>query len=171
MRLRRRFIRQIFSLPPLSAAVLLVAGCAAAIPPLTKAPESYRGPSAEAPVSHPRDDWTFELGDGEKAKYRPETLLKNYHVTFPLWVGKSWWYETASRRQTGYGPLTMDLRMHIECQVASFRPITVKAGTFDAFECRCACDVVGNAETYLCEVWTWWYAPAAKSIVRSNRET
>ena len=158
-------------LPPLLL-LWALSSCAPSLPPI-KPPENYRGPIGEAPTVTAADYWVYERADGRRTKSRPQDLLKN--VSFPLWVGKWWSYETQGTRVRGQS-LTerAPIRMNVECEVKSFDKIAVTAGTFEAFECKCQCTLVGGGGgvyTEDCGAWTLWYAPAAKNIVRVKTES
>lgn len=153
------------------AILALIAGCAPAV--ATKPPENYRGPIAEAPSVEPTYFWRFEAGDGKKYLTRPTSALKD--VSFPLWLGKTWEYETLRNRTRGESPAAgTPVPMDVECRVASFGSVTVPAGTFDAFECRCDCSERLSILTRYdgsCGSWTFWYSPAAKNYVKVSAES
>jgi len=143
-------------------------GCAP-IPPPVNAPENHQGPVAQLPAPQAADYWIYEMPDGRKVSSRPEILLKSPNFSFPLWVGKNWSYEEISRLIEGM-ELTEStpVRVRFDCQVISFGKVTVKAGTFDAFECKCQCRVPHSlrASDRGCGETTIWYAPQVKNAVR-----
>jgi hypothetical protein len=63
--------------------------------------------------------------------------------------------------------------VEIECVAAAFETVTVTAGHFEAFQCKCQCTVSGMIGVYEddCGTWTVWYAPQAKNIVLINTES
>ena len=135
-----------------------------------KPQENYTGPIAEAPVIEPGDYWVYVRPDGTKFKNRTDSSLR--YVSFPLWIGKSWSYETQSRGRylQGFAERAA-LRIDNRCEVLSYKPVTAVGETFDAFECRCECSVPGDMDAFQCPVWTFWYAPAVKNIVRLDGES
>jgi hypothetical protein len=141
----------------------------APIPPSMNAPENYQGPMAEFPTVQPADYWIYEIAGGRTVSSRPEILLKSPDYSFPLWVGKSWFYDVISTRIEGM-ELTEStpVRLRLDCQVISFSKVTVRAGAFDAFECKCQCRVIGSirASDRACSAHTTWYAPEVKNAVR-----
>jgi lipoprotein NlpI len=147
--------------------LLIAYGCGAVSSP-QKMPENYQGPIAEGPVLQAEDYWIYQRADGTRAKAGAGNSLEK--PEFPLWVGKIWRY-----RSTGMyrGRAAQATPIEIECLAKSFQPITVKAGKFEAFECRCECVVIGAYGVYEreCGEWTYWYAPQAKNIVKIKTES
>jgi hypothetical protein len=135
-----------------------------------KPQQNLSSPNTDTPVIEPGDYWVYVRPDGTKFKTRTDSSLKN--MSFPLWVGKSWSYETQSRWRYLRGFTNRAaLRIDNQCEVVSYKPIAVMGQSLDAFECRCHCEVVGDRDGYTCGVWTLWYAPAAKNIVRRDGES
>jgi lipoprotein NlpI len=92
-------------------------------------------------------------------------------IEFPLWVGRVWRFaSTASMR--GHPATGRRTAVEIECVATAFEPVTVTAGHFEAFQCKCQCTVsgVGIYEDD-CGTWTVWYAPQAKNIVRVDAQS
>ena len=148
--------------------ILLVYGIFASCAPtisLVRPPESYKGPIAEKPVLLQGDYWVFERGN--LAKVRSTALATN--IEFPLWVGKTWRYDGEALRvgqpATSKAPR---ITVRVECTVATFKPVTVTAGTFEAYECECQCNVTGGRYDTDCGGSTIWYAPAVKNIIRKK---
>ena len=101
---------------------------ASCTPSLSRAlpPENYKGPVAEQPVLQQGDYWIYETGNATRAK---STRLYS-NLNFPLWVGKTWSYETEVRR--AHLPPTSTgspLRGQVDCAVKAVDKLTVKAGT------------------------------------------
>ncbi len=57
-------------------------------------PQNYQGPMASEPVIRTGDYWIYERGDSTRTK--STGMFTN--LSFPLWVGKAWRYDTAARR-------------------------------------------------------------------------
>jgi hypothetical protein len=130
-------------------------------------PESYKGPMAEQPVLRQGDYWIYEAGNATRAK---STGLDS-NLDFPLWIGKTWSYETEVRRANS--PPTSKgsaLRGQVDCAVKAFDKMTVKAGTFTAFRCECDCELLIGEGVYQsgCGVWTIWYAPDVKNVIQTR---
>jgi len=95
------------------------------------------------------------------------------NYAFPLWVGKSWSYEgtaiAGGINPTKPRPIGAT---EVVCQVLNFKQITVTAGTFGAFQCRCRCElaVVSSHYDSNCGEWTFWYAPEVKNTIRRDHE-
>ncbi len=152
---------------------IALAGCAPASVPPVKPPDNYRGPVAEAPAAVSGDSWIYEYPDGRQFRGSTDALLKNNNVRFPLWNGKQWSYETEVTRMSGRSlhPHAPE-RANIECEVAGFENVTVKAGTFEAFACKCKCELTIRPLIFseYCGGFTVWYAPAIRNIVRVKTE-
>jgi hypothetical protein len=149
--------------------ILFVYGVFASCAPtmsLVRPPESYKGPIAEKPVFLQGDYWVFERGN--LAKIRSTALATN--IEFPLWVGETWRYDGEALR-AGQPATSKAPRFptRIDCYVTAFKQVTVTAGTFDAFECECRCELIaaGRYEPG-CGEWTIWYAPEAKNLIRTR---
>jgi len=138
-------------------------------PPVSRAlpPESYKGPVAEQPVLQQGDYWIYEMGNVTRAK---STRLQP-NLDFPLWIGKTWSYETEVRRVNS--PPTSKaspLRGQIDCSVKAFDKMTVKAGTFGAFRCECDCELLSGVGIYQsgCGAFTIWYAQDVKNVIQTK---
>ncbi len=57
-------------------------------------PENYKGPIAAQPVIQQDDYWIYERGYSTRVK--STRLLSN--LDFPLWIGKTWRYESGANR-------------------------------------------------------------------------
>lgn len=162
------------SSPSFAAALLLLAcgfilSCAPRVLS-ERPPENYRGPLAEGPVLQAEDYWIYRRADGNRVKVGAGNLLSK--VEFPLWIGRIWKFQGSASLQ-GHPVATRRIPTEIECEAVAFRPITVPAGSFEAFECRCECTVPGTTTVYDpgCGRWTLWYATAAKNVVRMITES
>lgn len=117
-------------------------GCAPRLLP-QRPPENYKGPIAEGPILQPEDYWIYQRPDGTRMKLGAGTLLSD--VQFPLWMGRIWRFESGAllrgQPQTSKAHRTP---VQIECEATAFKPITVAAGNFEAFECKCQCTLVGR---------------------------
>jgi hypothetical protein len=83
-------------------------------------------------------------------------------IEFPLAVRKSW-----TARYAGELPgegLAWDGEVH--CKVASFEPVTVKAGQFEAFRIECY-DKRRAAMLETAANSTLWYAPSVPGVIKS----
>jgi len=140
-----------------------VAGCAPAAHSVFP-PDNYQGPRAEQPVLQPGDFWVYESGNATRQK--ATGLYPN--LEFPLWVGKSWSYESEARRANLPPSSTASpLRARVDCYVARFDQVSVRAGSFGAFECDCQCHLLTGIGQYEdgCGDWTLWYAPDVKNVI------
>jgi hypothetical protein len=131
-------------------------------------PENYQGPIASEPVIRPGDYWIYERGDSTRSK--STRMLSN--LQFPLWIGKTWRYDTAARRPNQPPNTPAEIPAWIDCSVAAVNDVSVPAGSFRAFQCECQCLIVGGERFYQegCGAWTAWYAPEAKNIVKMKGE-
>ena len=157
-------MRFVFLLLTLLQSTLVVSGCATAINQSTP-PENYKGPIASEPVIQPGDYWIYERGNSTRAK---STRLSS-NLQFPLWIGKTWRYETGARRPNQPPTSTASpIPAWVECYVTAFSDVTVPAGSFRAFQCDCQCHIVGGERFYQegCGVWTTWYVPEVKNVVK-----
>jgi hypothetical protein len=92
-------------------------------------PENYKGPISEQPVIQQGDYWIYERGDLTRAK--STGLISNLH--FPLWIGKTWRYNSGAHRPNQPPTSTTSpIPAWVECYVIAFRNVTVPAGTFGA---------------------------------------
>jgi hypothetical protein len=153
----------------LLASTPIVVSCTAAVNQSTP-PENYQGPVAEQPVMRSGDYWIYERGDSTRVK--SAGLVSN--LEFPLWIGKSWRYETGARRRNQPPTTTASpIPAWAECSVVAFGDIAVRAGRFGAFQCECQCHLVGGEGVYQegCGVWTVWYVPEVKNVVKIKTES
>src|ERR1051326_1403444 len=107
----------------------LISSCAPRIPPVPP-PETYKGPVGEQPVLQKGDYWVYQRANQTRAK--TTALMSN--IGFPLWIGKIWSYDVEMRRAGSPANTPLRNPARVECQATAFKPITVAAGTFDAFE-------------------------------------
>ena len=88
-------------------------------------------------------------------------------LSFPLTVGKRWRYTT----NWVFKPKASKGNSNVEVVVAGFEKVTVPAGEFDAFKLLSKERLQGVSpinSRYDAEVTTtYWYAPAARAIVKS----
>ena len=145
----------------------LLAGCAPALPP-TAPPEGYKGPVAEGPRLGAGEYWVYERGDGKRMQFGAGSFLGN--LRFPLWIGRWWSYPGEATMQRHDPAKAVRLATQIDCKVVAFKSVTVAAGTFEAFECRCGCLVYAPYVNENCGDWMIWYAPQAKNIVKIKTE-
>jgi hypothetical protein len=140
--------------------------CAPAVSRLIP-PENYNGPIAEHPVFQKGDFWIYEAGNAERTK--STGLYPN--LNFPLWIGKTWSYETEVRR-AHLPPSSMGspLRGQVDCVAKAFDKLTVRAGSFEAFRCECDCELLIGEGQYQsgCGTWTIWYAPDVKNVIQTK---
>ena len=138
-------------------------------PPVFRAlpPENYKGPVAEQPLLQQGDYWIYETGSATRAK---STRLYS-NLAFPLWIGKTWSYETEARR-ANLPPISTSspLRGQVDCSVKAFDKMTVKAGTFGAFRCECNCELLSRVGIYSsgCGAFTIWYAQDVKNVIQTK---
>ncbi len=146
----------------------LVAGYASPLLSATP-PEGYKGPTAERPEHQGGDYWVYQRGDATRVKFGT-ALLTN--IEFPLWVGKTWSYQ-GQARLAGQPQESKAFRSptRIDCEVAGFTQITVAAGNFGAFECRCQCNALLPQYNPDCGAWTIWFAREVKNIVRIKTQS
>ena len=138
----------------------ILTSCAPAVP-RTFPPEDYDGPIAEQPVLQQGDFWIYEAGNA--ARVESTGLYPN--LASPLWVGRTWSYETEVRRAHLPSASTgSPMRGQVDCAVKGFDKLTVKAGNFAAFRCECDCELIIGEGQYQsgCGTWTMWYAPEGK---------
>jgi hypothetical protein len=157
-----------FSLAALSAGAFIVS-CAPAAR-LVLPPDNYRGPRAEQPVLQAGDYWVFEAGDATRQK----AIGLYPNLEFPLWVGKTWSYESEARRANLPPNSTASpLRTRIDCYVDRFDQVVVRAGFFSAFQCDCQCHLLTGIGQYEdgCGDWTLWYAPDVKNIIKRKTDS
>jgi hypothetical protein len=130
-------------------------------------PQNYTGPMAEQPVLQKGDYWIYQAGNAARAK--STGLYPN--LRFPLWVGKTWGYETEVRRANLPPSSTgSPLRGQVDCAVKAVDKLTVKAGTFETFRCECDCELLIVEGQYQsgCGTWTIWYAPEVKNVIQTK---
>jgi len=135
---------------------------------LQRPPENYQGPIAEGPILQAEDYWIYQRPDGSRIKVGAGTLLSK--VEFPLWVGRVWRFQSTASLE-GQPVATRRIPTEIACEAVAFRPVTVAAGTFEAFECQCRCTVTSGRYDPWCGDWTIWYAPQVKNIARMKTES
>jgi hypothetical protein len=158
------FDRIILFLQSVALAILTITyGCAPTSLP-RRPPEIYQGPVAEGPLLQAGDYWIYSRADGSRMKLGAGTLLSR--LEFPLWVGRVWKFDTTAPMRGGP---TAGRRtdVEVECVATAFESVTVTAGQFEAFQCKCQCTVFGLNDVYdeNCGTWKVWYAPQAKNIV------
>jgi hypothetical protein len=122
---------------------------------------------AEQPVFQQRDYWIYEAGNATRAK---STRLQS-NLEVPLWVGKTWGYETEGRRANLPAASTgSPLRGQVDCAVKAVDKLTVRAGTFEAFRCKCDCELLIGEGQYQsgCGTWTIGYAPDIKNVIETK---
>jgi hypothetical protein len=159
----------VFLLLFLLQSALVVVSCATTINQPTP-PENYNGPIAAQPVIQQGDYWIYQRGDSTRAK--STRLLSN--LDFPLWIGKTWRYESGARRPSQPPTSTASpIPAWVECYVVAFRDVTVPAGSFGAFQCECQCRLIGGEGFYQegCGVWTIWYVPEVKNVAKTKTES
>jgi hypothetical protein len=147
----------------------MIASCAPAIHSVFP-PESYRGPRAEQPLLQAGDFWVFELANATQQK--STGLYPN--IEYPLWVGKTWSYEGEARRANLPPTSTASpLRTRIDCYAGGFNQVSVRAGSFGAFQCDCQCHLLTGIGSYEdgCGDWTLWYAPEVKNIIKRKTDS
>jgi hypothetical protein len=137
-------------------------------------PESYSGPMAEQPLFQKGDFWIYEAGNAARTK--STGIYPN--LNFPLWIGKTWSYETevwsyeTEVRRAHLPPSSMGspLRGQVDCAVKAVDKLTVRAGTFEAFRCECDCELLIGEGQYQsgCGTWTIWYAPDVKNVIQTK---
>lgn len=147
-----------------------IVGCAPALPSPSP-PANYNGPIAEGPKLLAEDYWVFEQGDGKRFRIGAGAFLGSLNLRFPLWVGKWWSYPGEAIMQRQDPAKAPRLSAEISCEAVTFKNITVTAGTFGAFECRCQCLLYGSYGNDNCGEWTTWYAPEVKNIVKLKTES
>ena len=98
---------------------------------------------------------------GNAIEYRPD----DGSLRFPLAVGESW-RRSYVRAIAGKDP--PDDEMTVEAAVKAYERITVPAGSFDAF--RIESTITSARETNPTLYATYWYAPAAKAVIKYHAE-
>ncbi|HEY2986963.1 MAG TPA: hypothetical protein VGL11_04505 [Candidatus Binatia bacterium] len=150
----------------------LLYGCAQNAPTASpeRPPQNYQGPLAEGPVLQADDYWIYKRADGTRIKAGAGSMLAK--VEFPLWIGRVWRYDSSAHLM-GHAENAPRTPVVIECAANRLVSITVPAGRFDAFQCRCECTIVGASGVYEreCGEWTLWYAPQARNIVKTKGES
>ena len=129
-------------------------------------PTNYTGPIAERPLQESGYSWVYVSVHGRRVT--SSALFRN--LGFPLWIGKSWSYESTAIIEGANPRKAFRIPMEVVCDVLSFKQITVIAGTFGAFQCACQCIIVGDPDTS-CDQWTLWYAPQVKNVISIERES
>ena len=148
---------------------IIVGSCATTMNQSTP-PKNYRGPIAAQPVIQQGDYWIYERGDSTRVK--ATSLI--FNLQFPLWLGKTWRYESGARRPNQPPTSTASpTPAWVECYVSGFRAVTVPAGSFGAFQCECQCHIVGGEAFYQegCGEFTIWYVPEVKNVVKTKTQS
>jgi len=87
-------------------------------------------------------------------------------LRFPLAVGARWSYAN----EYLFKPKGSSGRADVEVEVLGYEPVSVVAGTYDAFKLRARSRLSGHSPIGsiidAVSVTTYWYAPAARSVVR-----
>ena len=122
-------------------------------------PEAIRGTEDGQPLLMTPD---LNVLDSPRAQYSNPRWLQ-----FPLAVGKRW----NSRTDWWFKPKGSRGRSDVEVQVLAYEPVTVVAGRFDAFKLVAKSRMSGTSpigSTYdgTVATTTYWYAPAARAVVR-----
>jgi hypothetical protein len=87
-------------------------------------------------------------------------------LSFPLEVGKKWSFTDDYFNRT-WG---LQGRNNVAVAVVGYEKVRVPAGEFDAFKLEAnGHSVVGGATAEL--AWTYWYAPAARAVVKAEYRT
>ena len=103
---------------------------------------------------------------GMAVEYRPD----NGALRFPLVVGKSWRHSYVRVVRRAVPPTPPEEEMIVEATVTSYERIIVPAGSFAAF--RIESTIRSAARDTLPPLYeTYWYAPAAKSIIKYQAVT
>jgi hypothetical protein len=144
----------------------LISGCTPTAH-LSTPPENYKGPIVERPQIQKGDYWVYQRGN--LTKFKTAALPAN--IEFPVWVGKRWSYEGSAARPGQPATTPFRISTTITCDAVAFKPITVAAGTFGAFECACDCSHSSPYYEPGCGQWKFWYAPDVKNVIRTNTET
>ena len=140
---------------------VLLSGCTPNLPPVTP-PENYKGPVAERPLLQQGYYWVYQRPNLTRTK--TTALMAN--IGFPLWIGKTWNYEgQAIRVGQSENTMTPRLTTRVDCYATAFKPVTVAAGTFDAFECDCVCSHTAQLYEPGCGTWKFWYAPTVGNVL------
>jgi hypothetical protein len=88
-------------------------------------------------------------------------------LSFPLSVGKRWQYTS----KWLFKPKSSQGSIAAAVSVVSYEPIEVPAGRFDAFKIEALAELGGSSpsNTFYAgqATTTYWYAPAARAIVKS----
>jgi hypothetical protein len=139
---------------------LIVGSCATTINQ-SMPPENYKGPIAAQPV----------IQQGDSTRVKPTSIISNLH--FPLWIGKTWRYESEARRPNQPPTSKASIPAWIECYVDALSDVTVPAGNFRAFHCECQCRLVGGEGFYQegCGELTIWYVPEVKNVVKMKTQS
>ncbi len=92
-----------------------------------------------------------------------EKFLGRGEYNFPLWVGKRW---TAAFDNISIGGGTYTyISKYV---VVGYEPVTVPAGTFDAYKVWYSTEVLGESRAYF--ISHFWYAPEVKMNVKLERD-
>jgi hypothetical protein len=102
---------------------------------------------------------------GAAIEYRPDDGA----LRFPLAVGKSWRHSYVRVIRDAVLPIRPEEPMIVEVTVKSYERITVPAGSFAAFRIESTTTSAdGTAPPFYA---TYWYAPAAKTVIKYQAET
>jgi len=121
------------------------------------------------------DSVIFSLNGSDKtSSYHFKAKLKRSPVgypdpiiDFPLTTGKKWNYQF--QRKQAKGP-KMD-RIRADYKVEAYEPVTVPAGTFNAFKITSVSEATGRGIVTMPQKEQYWYSPDVKYIIkRINRK-
>ncbi|HEY3304187.1 MAG TPA: tetratricopeptide repeat protein [Candidatus Binatia bacterium] len=132
---------------------------------------NYQGPVAERPSHESGDYWIYVKPGGDRFRVESGNIMLN--VEFPLRVGGIWKYRSGALYE-GQPQTSKATRATVEiaCEATAFKTVTVAAGSFEAFECRCECNVIGRAgRDKICGEWILWYAPRVKNVIKTKAES
>lgn len=121
----------------------------------------------EGTDNHERLTLTPEMNVLESSRTRSSNPRA---LSFPLEVGRRWRYES----EWFFKPKGSNGKIAAEVEVVGFEKVAVVAGEFDAFRLAATENLSGTSpinSQYGGQVReTYWYAPAARAIVKSVRE-
>ena len=85
-------------------------------------------------------------------------------LSFPLEVGKQWTFtDNYVLKDSGESG-----RSEIDVMVVGYEKVLVPAGEFDAFKLEAKGSYNGSAGNGRINLWWYWYAPAARAIVKEE---
>jgi hypothetical protein len=102
---------------------------------------------------------------GAAIEYRPDDGA----LRFPLAVGNSWRHSYVRVIRRAVPPVPPEEEMIVEATVKAYEHITVPGGSFAAFRIESTTKSVGDTAPPLSA--TYWYAPAAKVVIKYQAET